>query len=60
MKIIQKKIKIIQGNFKNKKKVKNIKLRGEAFINRKICNNDTDFFSYETINEIDDNYFFFI
>lgn len=52
------KIKIIQENFKNKKKVKNIKLRGEAFTNRKICKNDTDFFSYETINEIDDNYFF--
>ena len=52
------KIKIIQNKYKKNKLSKDIKLRGEGFIDKKLCNNDTDFFSYETINEIDDKYFF--
>lgn len=54
----EKKIILIQKNFLSKKISKQIKLRGEAFINKELCNNDTDFFSYETIQEIDEKYFF--
>ena len=34
------------------------KLRGVGFINKKLCNNDTDFFTYDNINEINDRYFY--
>ena len=33
-------------------------LRGEGFIDKSKCNNQEDFFTYETVNEIDDKYFF--
>lgn len=35
-----------------------IKLRGSAINNRKICVNDTDFYTMEPIDEIDSDYFF--
>ena len=33
-------------------------MRGPGFLNKKLCNNQEDFFTYETINELDDKYFF--
>ena len=51
-------IKKIQSHFKKKYNDKNIRLRGQGFIDRKLCNNNEDFFTYETVNEIDDKYFF--
>lgn len=37
---------------------KNIYLKGKAFYNRKLCHNDMDPITFETIDEIPDNYFF--
>ena len=48
----------IQKNIKSFIKNNNLLLRGEGFYNKPLCNNETDFFSYETINELDDKYFF--
>jgi hypothetical protein len=36
----------------------NIRLRGLAYINRTICNNDEDFYTYEPIQDIESKYFF--
>lgn len=33
-------------------------LKGDGFKDKKKCNNDTDFFTYDSIDEIDDKYFF--
>ena len=33
-------------------------LRGPGFTNRKVCNNDTDFYSYDSIDDINDKYFY--
>ena len=33
-------------------------LRGEGFLHPNVCNNETDFFTYETHQEIDPKYFF--
>ena len=33
-------------------------LRGEGFLNKKLSNNDTDFFTYDSRDEIDDIYYF--
>ena len=51
-------IKKIQVLFKNKKNdfIKN--LRGEGYIDKDKCNNDTDFFTYDGINDIEEKYFF--
>ena len=53
-----KNIKKIQVMFKNKRNdfIKN--LRGEGYIDKDKCNNDTDFFTYDGINDIEDKYFF--
>ena len=32
--------------------------KGEGFKDKTKCNNETDFFTYDTLNEIDDKYFF--
>jgi len=53
-----KKIILVQDHYKKVRLFNEIKLRGEGFIKKSLCNNDTDFFSYETIDEIDDKYFF--
>lgn len=37
---------------------KNIKLHGIAILNRKICNNEEDFYTYDPIHEIDSLYFY--
>ena len=51
-------IKLIQLRYKKRYNDKNIRLRGQGFIDRSLCNNNEDFYTYETINEIDDKYFF--
>ena len=48
----------IQYKFKYKFNKRNILLRGEGFMNRDKCNNKEDFFTYETVHEIDNKYFF--
>ena len=37
---------------------KNCQLRGLAYLNRGLCNNDEDFYSYDSIQDIEPNYFF--
>ena len=49
---------LVQLHYKEKYKQRNSNLRGEGFIDRKSCNNNEDFFTYETVDEIDDKYFF--
>ena len=48
-------LKRIQKNYNNKKR---ILLKGEGFKDRSKCNNDTDFFTYDSIYDIEDKYFF--
>ena len=48
----------IQSNTRRRLLNKNIKLRVLAYINRKLCNNDEDFYTYEPVQEIEDLYFF--
>ena len=33
-------------------------IRGEGFLNKELCNNKEDFFTYENVDEIDNKYFF--
>jgi len=51
-------IKSIQSKYKAKYNRLNEIIRGEGFNDRKKCNNNEDFFTYETYDEIDDRYFF--
>jgi hypothetical protein len=37
---------------------KQIKLRGKGYLNRKLCNNEEDFYTYEPKDEIESDYFF--
>ena len=48
----------IQSNIRRFNINKNIRLRGLAYLNRKLCNNDEDFYTYESIQDIEDKYFF--
>jgi len=48
----------LQNNFKEKYKKKYASLRGEGFIDKTLCNNKEDFFTYETYDEIENKYFF--
>ena len=48
----------IQSLFRKKTILQTIKYKGIAFFNRKLCNNDEDFYTYESKYEIDDKYFF--
>tara|TARA_Y100001958_G_C21185227_1_gene514427 strand:+ start:127 stop:1143 length:1017 start_codon:yes stop_codon:yes gene_type:complete len=48
----------IQRFYKDYQSNKLVKLRGEGFLNKKSANNDTDFFTYETYDEINDKYYF--
>ena len=52
-----KSIKYIQLNFKKKYDKLNELIRGEGFINKKLCNNNEDFFTYEDNVNIEDIYF---
>ena len=48
----------IQFRYKYKYNKANQLLRGEGFLKKLECNNQEDFFTYETVNEIEDKYFF--
>jgi len=48
----------IQSNIRRFIINKNIRLRGLAYLNRSLCNNDEDFYTYEIIEDIEDKYFF--
>ena len=48
----------IQSNIRRFNVNKNIRLRGIAYINRKLCNNSEDFYTYESIEDIENKYFF--
>ena len=52
------KIIYIQKTYRKKQNDKYLILRGDGYQKRKLCNNETDFFTYETYHEIDDKYFF--
>jgi len=51
-------VQLIQNHFKKRYNRRNLTWRGEGFINRKLCNNNEDFYTYETSEEIPDKYFF--
>jgi hypothetical protein len=53
-----KKAQIIQKIFRGSIVRNSFKLRGPAFKNRSICNNDNDFVTMEPLNEIPDEYFY--
>lgn len=48
----------LQKNFRLFLHFRNIKLRGPGFINRKLCNNQEDFFTFEELKDISDDRFF--
>ena len=48
----------IQRKIKNCLKQKKVKLYGEGFLNKSLCQNQEDFYTFEDYNVIDDNYFF--
>lgn len=52
------KIENIKNIQKKIKKNKDVKLRGTGYLDKTKCNNDTDFFTYDKIDEIDEKYFF--
>ena len=45
---------MVQRRIKNKSN----KLRGEGFKDKSVCNNENDFFTFDTIDEISNKYFF--
>tara|TARA_B110000046_G_scaffold185591_1_gene227954 strand:- start:2328 stop:3359 length:1032 start_codon:yes stop_codon:yes gene_type:complete len=47
----------IQSNIRRKNMNNNTNLRGKGYFNRKLCNNDEDFFTYEPKENIEDIYF---
>ncbi len=53
-----KKIIKIQGKFKSRRVNLLNNLRGEGYKDKTKCNNETDFFTYDSISEIEDKYFF--
>jgi hypothetical protein len=53
-----KKIVKIQVKFKSKMGGEMNNLRGEGYKDKIKCNNETDFFTYDSISEIEDKYFF--
>jgi len=48
----------IQNEYRSKRNKKFNILRGEGYNDRKKCNNEMDFYTYETYDEINDKYFF--
>ena len=48
----------LQNKIKNKKKNQLNQLRGEGFLDKSLSNNDTDFFTYDSRDEINDKYYF--
>ncbi len=53
-----KKIIKIQGKFKSRRSDILNNLRGEGYKDKNKCNNENDFFTYDSISEIEDKYFF--
>jgi len=49
---------LLQNNIKKYLNNKKIKIHGPALMNRTLCNNNTDFYSFDNISEIDNKYFF--
>ena len=49
---------MIQRYYKEKYKKLQSVIRGDGFLQKDLCNNKEDFFTYEPVNEIDDKYFF--
>ncbi len=49
---------MIQRYYKDKYNKQQSLIRGEGFLQKDLCNNKEDFFTYEPVNEIDDKYFF--
>ncbi len=54
----QKKLLIIQRHFKENQKKKYELFRGPGFNDRKVCNNDEDFYTFEELEQIECKYFF--
>lgn len=52
------KIVLIQNTFKNYLKSKKIKTQGIGLYNKEKCSNQEDFYTLDTINDIEDKYFF--
>jgi len=48
----------LQGKIREFLKVKKTRLNGPALHNRKLCNNPTDFYSFDPLDEIEPKYFF--
>ena len=48
----------IQSNIRRYNINKNIRMRGLAYLDRTLCNNDEDFYTYESIQDIENKYFF--
>ena len=51
-------IKKIQNKVKYNLNQNLIKLRGPGYLDKSLCNNDTDFYSYDSIKDIDEKYFY--
>ena len=51
-------INLVQAKIKGNYIRKNYFSRGPGFLNKKLCNNDEDFYTFEHKNDIDNNYFF--
>jgi hypothetical protein len=47
----------IQSNIRRKNIHNNTNLRGKGYLNRKLCNNEEDFFTYEPKEDIENIYF---
>ena len=54
---IKKIIKLQQG-IKERMNQMVVKLRGPGYLDKSLCNNDTDFYSYDSIKDIDEKYFY--
>lgn len=48
----------LQDKIRNKKKDNLHQLRGEGYFNKSLSNNDTDFFTYDSRDEINNKYYF--
>jgi len=47
----------IQKFIKKRSHDNNIRLKGPGFLNRELCNNSEDFFTYDSVNDIENKYF---
>jgi hypothetical protein len=54
----QKKIILLQKSFKEKQTKKYEKRRGPGYTNRKLCNNDEDFYTFDELDKIPNKFFF--